>query len=96
MDKQRTQAVSEVQLDTERVLVTKWVFPPNSETGWHRHNYDYVVVPLSDGILSLESGEGENKGLLKKGGSYARQEGVEHNVVNKGDSEVSFIEIELK
>jgi len=96
MDKKLSKADAEIQLDSDRFLVTRWVFPPNSETGWHRHNYDYVVVPLSDGVLTLESEQGEHEGVLKKGGSYSRREGVEHNVVNKGDSEISFIEIELK
>ena len=96
MDIQRIPAASEVQSDTERFLVTKWTFPPNSETGWHRHNYDYIVVPLTDGQLCLETDNGEMTAILKKGGSYNRKIGVEHNVVNKTDSEVSFIEIELK
>ena len=46
--------------------------------------------------MSLETDEGEKDAMLKKGGSYARRKGVEHNVINKGLSEVSFIEIELK
>ena len=96
MDLSRTKASNEVQLDCDRFLITKWVFSPNSETGWHRHNYDYIVVPLSDGQLSLETNKGESDSTLKKGGSYARRKGVEHNVINKGLSEVSFIEIELK
>ena len=96
MDLSRTKASNEVQLDCDRFLITKWVFSPNSETGWHRHNYDYIVVPLSDGQLSLETNEGERDLTLQKGGSYSRKKGVEHNVVNKSLSEVSFIEIELK
>ncbi len=92
----RSNASSEVQLDSERFLITKWVLSPNSETVWHRHALDYIVVPLSDGQLSLETDEGEKDAMLKKGGSYARRKGVEHNVINKGLSEVSFIEIELK
>ena len=96
MDLLRTRASNEVQLDNDRFLITKWVFSPNSETGWHRHNYDYIVVPLSDGQLSLETNKGERDSALKKGGSYSRMKGVEHNVVNKSLSEVSFIEIELK
>ena len=96
MDLLRTKASNEVQLDCDRFLITKWVFSPNSETGWHRHSYDYIVVPLSDGQLSLETNDGERDSVLKKGGSYSRKKGVEHNVVNKSLSEVSFIEIELK
>ena len=96
MNLSRTKASSEVQLDCERFLITKWVFSPNSETGWHRHNYDYIVVPLSDGQLSLETDKGEKDSILTRGGSYSRKKGVEHNVINKSLAEVSFIEIELK
>ena len=96
MDLSRTKASNEVQLDCDRFMITKWVFSPNSETGWHRHNYDYIVVPLSDGQLSLETDKGEKDSILKRGGSYSRKKGVEHNVINKSLAEVSFIEIELK
>ena len=96
MDLSRAKASSEVQLDSERFLITKWVLSPNSETGWHRHNYDYIVVPLLDGELTLETDKGEKDTVLEKGGSYARKRGVEHNVINKSLLEVSFIEIELK
>ena len=96
MDLSRTKASNEVQLDCDRFLITKWVFSPNSETGWHRHNYDYIVVPLSDGQLSLEADKGEKDLILKRGGSYSRKKGVEHNVINKSLAEVSFIGIELK
>jgi mannose-6-phosphate isomerase-like protein (cupin superfamily) len=33
---------------------------------------------------------------LKAGVSYARDAGVEHNVVNAGDAPLSFVEVELK
>tara|TARA_B100000945_G_C20210588_1_gene515828 strand:+ start:252 stop:542 length:291 start_codon:yes stop_codon:yes gene_type:complete len=96
MNLSRIKASSEVQLDCERFLTTKWVFSPSSETGWHRHNYDYIVVPLSDGQLGLETDKGEKDSILKRGGSYSRKKGVEHNVINKSLAEVSFIEIELR
>ena len=96
MDKNFRTAKSELQLENDRVLVTKWSFPPKSETGWHRHNFDYVVVPLTDGSLTLETTEGEQVTNLTKGISYARRVGVEHNVLNKSELEISFIEIELK
>lgn len=37
-------AEAQVQIDDGRVRVTKWSFVPGAETGWHRHEYDYVVV----------------------------------------------------
>ena len=46
---QRQQAEALVQIDEPQVRVTEYRFQPGSETGWHRHIADYVVVPLLDG-----------------------------------------------
>jgi beta-alanine degradation protein BauB len=92
----RPQAEPSKQLENDRVIVTEWRFPPGAETGWHRHGYDYVVVPLTTGALSLETTDGDVTAELEIGRSYARNEGVEHNVINANDFEFSFIEIELK
>jgi len=96
MQTQRPQARPTLQIDNERVVVTEWRFPPGAETGWHRHGHDYVVVPLTDGPLRLETPEGERVSDLKIGRSYTRAAGVEHNVINANDHEFVFIEIELK
>lgn len=43
-----------VIVDNDRTRVTEWRFPRRGDnTGWHRHAYDYVVVPLFDGVLGL-------------------------------------------
>ena len=85
-----------VLIDTERVRVTRWHFAPGAATGWHRHEYDYVVVPLTDGTLKLVESDGEIDSELKTGVPYFRETGVEHDVVNANDHEFTFIEIELK
>ena len=36
-------------IDNERVRVTEWRFRPGEATGWHRHEFDYVVVPVTTG-----------------------------------------------
>lgn len=92
----RPQAVGTVQLDDDAVRVTEWRFPPGAETGWHRHGFDYVVVPVTAGRLKLETPDGEVSAELAPGRSYARKEGVEHNVINDGSMELVFVEIELK
>lgn len=55
----RPQAVPTVQVDNAEVIVTEWRFAPGAETGRHRHGHDYVVVPLTDGTLLLETPEGD-------------------------------------
>ena len=60
----RPAAVATVQVDNERVIVTEWRFAPGAETGWHRHGYDYVVVPQTTGQLLLETRDGEVLSLI--------------------------------
>ncbi len=77
--------------------VMEWRFAPGAATGWHRHEYDYAVVPLMDGKLGLELPGGEYKvAECKRGVPYNRLEGVEHDVINVNDFEYAFIEVELK
>lgn len=93
----RPAAVPTVHIDTEYTRATRWTFAPGAETGWHRHALDYVVVPLTSGTLWLEShGNDPVEAPLTAGLPYTRKAGVEHNVVNRGDTEIVFIEIEMK
>jgi quercetin dioxygenase-like cupin family protein len=92
----RPAAIATVQVETDQVRVTEWRFAPGAETGWHRHAYDYVVVPITDGTLLLEMLQGNVEAQLRLGHSYARNVGVEHNVVNVSPHELAFIEVELK
>ena len=47
------QAVPTVQIDNDRTRVTEWRFAPGAATGFHRHEYDYVIVPGTTGKLKL-------------------------------------------
>ncbi len=96
MQQTRPKAVPTVQIENDRVIVTEWRFAPGAETGWHRHGYDYVVVPGLKGKLLLETRDGDHIAELDAGKAYSRPVGVEHNVVNANDYEFSFVEIELK
>ena len=89
-------AVSVVQLDNPRVVVTEWRFAPGAETGQHVHALDYVVVPLTSGILRLVETDGTRDAQLTAGVSYSRAAGVNHNVINANAFEFRFLEIELK
>ena len=44
-------AIPTVQVENARVIVTQWRFPPGAETGHHVHAHDYVVVPMTSGLL---------------------------------------------
>jgi quercetin dioxygenase-like cupin family protein len=89
-------ATASIQVENERVIVTEWRFAPGAETGHHVHAHDYVVVPLTTGVLRLDEPLGVREVRLEAGASYARQAGVAHNVINANDYEFRFVEIELK
>jgi quercetin dioxygenase-like cupin family protein len=83
------------QVETERVIVTEWRFPPGGHTGWHRHAYDYVIVPMTTGDLVIDTGDDLIQSRLVTGQSYSRDSGVEHDVINDNAFEFVFVEIEL-
>lgn len=92
----RAAAVPTVQIDNERIRVTEWRFAPGAATGFHRHEYDYCVVPMTTGPLTIESKTGTALSELVAGRSYTRKAGVEHDVINANPYEFVFVEIELK
>lgn len=96
MTENRSRAVASKQIENERVIVTEWRFEPGAETGWHKHGYDYIVVPGRNGKLLLETAKGNSISELEAGHSYYRPRGIEHNVVNMNDFEFYFVEIELR
>jgi quercetin dioxygenase-like cupin family protein len=89
-------AVPTVQIDDDTVRVTEWRFAPGAATGFHRHEFDYVVVPLTTGRLAVESKDGSVMAELTAGRSYTRAAGVEHDVRNANAFEFVFVEVEIK
>ena len=85
-----------VFIENSRTRVTEWRFPKKGDnTGWHRHEYDYVVVPLFDGVLEIDTGEERVIAEMKTGVPYFRNLGVEHDVINGNDFECAFVEVEF-
>ena len=91
----RPAATPEVQIDDGVIRVTKWSFAPGAETGWHRHGYAYVVVPMTTGALTIDTGDGVVTAELTAGTAYNRPAGIEHNVINDNDFNFAFVEVEL-
>ena len=90
-------AVPTVQLENDHLRVTEWRFAPGAATGWHRHAYDYVVVPVVDGELELVGPDGgRSRAQLLQGKSYFRKAGVEHDAINAGLEPLAFVDVELK
>ncbi|MBV8613519.1 MAG: cupin domain-containing protein [Acetobacteraceae bacterium] len=96
MSNERPRAVSTVQIDNPRLRVTLWRFAPGASTGFHRHEFDYCVVPLTTGRLRIEEGGEIMEADLTAGHPYYRNAGVEHDVINATATEFAFVDIELK
>jgi len=91
-------AHSTVSLDDERVRVTTWSFAADGDnTGWHVHEYDYVIVPVTGGSFAVTGPGGETRELAQQAGApYLGHAGTEHDVVNASGGRAVFVEIELK
>ena len=91
------QAVPTQQVDDERVRITRWDFAPGAATGFHVHEYPYVVTYLTDAKLRVVDKDGQTSMVeMKAGGSYSRPKGIAHDVINAGAAPMAFVEVEIK
>ncbi len=91
-----TLATSKLHVENDQVIVTEWIFSPGAETGHHTHGHDYVIVPITGGVLRLVEPSGHRDVELYPGSSYFKLTGVSHNVINMSEHELRFVEVELK
>lgn len=90
-------AESVVHVDNGLVTVTEWRFARGAATGWHRHGYDYVITPVIGGTVEIVGpGGSRSEFVMEPGRSYFREAGVEHDVINRNDGPLVFVEVELK
>jgi quercetin dioxygenase-like cupin family protein len=83
--------------DDDRVRITTWTFEDGEDTGDHRHEYDYVVVPVTGGTFEVIEADGTTREMIQQVAlAYRGREGTEHNVVNRSGRTAVFVEIELK
>ena len=93
----RIEATAVGLIDDTRVRVSRFEFGVGEQTGWHVHEYDYVITAITDCHMQLEHTDGSvTHTTVLAGSAYRRDAGVEHNVINAGQEKMSFIEIELK
>jgi quercetin dioxygenase-like cupin family protein len=91
------QARAQQIADNRRVRITVWSFGSGDSTGQHRHELDYVVVPVTGGTFDVTSPTGEVNAMIQElGVPYYRSAGAAHDVTNKTGAEAVFVEIELK
>jgi len=91
-------AKATVHVDDERLRITTWSFEDAGEAiGEHRHEFDYIVVPVTGGAFRVIDLDGSEREMEQVAGSpYLGTAGTEHDVVSASDGPSSFVEIELK
>lgn len=87
---------AEQQLENDVFRVTKWTIEPGGAIPMHRHEYEYVVIPLVTDSMHVVNADGsEFDAELVTGQSYTRAAGAEHRIENRGSvADVVFVEVE--
>jgi quercetin dioxygenase-like cupin family protein len=92
-----TTARSITTVDDDRLRVTTWTFQVGQDTGHHRHEYDYLVVPISGGTFEITEPDGSTREMTQESAvAYLGRAGTEHNVINRSGHTAVFVEVELK
>jgi quercetin dioxygenase-like cupin family protein len=90
-------ARSDTTADDDRVRITTWTFEDGEDTGHHRHEYDYVVVPISGGTFVVTEPDGTTREMTQHAATACLgRAGTEHNVTNRSGRAAVFVEVELK
>ena len=83
--------------DTDRLRITTWTFEAGEDTGYHRHDYDYIVVPITGGTFAIAEPDGTTHQMTQEAAvAYLGRAGIEHNVTNHSGRTAVFVEVELK
>ena len=79
-------AQSIVNADNDEVRVTTWTFEAaGAATGQHRHEFDYVVVPITGGRFEGRSRRLGARDGPGRGSPYLGTAGTAHDVVSAAD-----------
>ncbi len=85
-----------VLVDNEHTRTVRWTLPSGTAIGRHVHPLPYVVVPLVAGRLTFSDDTGDREVVLAPGTAIYRPAGIDHDVSNRSDSTVDFIELEVR
>jgi beta-alanine degradation protein BauB len=92
---------SKLVSETDHVRVWHLTIPPHSRFGAHCHVLDYFWTAMAAGTGRSHYSDGTIKDVAYKVGdtkhlTYARGEGMQHDLENTGDTELSFVTVEFK
>ncbi len=87
------QIIEYPDFDKAKVTLRKVLFPPGTDTGWHKHDvpvFGYII----SGTLTVEVEERESVEYTS-GESFAESIGIYHRGINKTEDDVEVIAIYL-
>jgi quercetin dioxygenase-like cupin family protein len=85
-----------VEIDNELTRTVRWTLEPETAIGHHRHLLAYLVIPIVGGTLTFSDAAGDRAVELVPGRPAFRPAGVEHNVSNRSDRTIEFVEVEIR
>ncbi len=87
-----------VMYENDLVRVWDFVVEPGKNKGWHRHELPYVIIPMTEGQIELESAlNGEIvRPKSTVGEPIWRDAGEVHDLHNVGQTSYRNILIEIK
>jgi beta-alanine degradation protein BauB len=87
----------EILFENERVRIWSIKLDPDQRQPWHKHDFPYVIVPMTEGknIMYFEDGR-EKETNEKVGGVLWREAGPPHELLNVSDWQYRNILIEIK
>jgi len=94
MTSEQTSAISKLLFHDSAVRITRHTLLPGCTTGVHTHDHDYVVVPLREGTVLVESSSEVASFTMSRAEPYWRKSGVTHSLTNDSDMTIEFVELE--
>ena len=86
-----------VLVDNEMTRVSYFEIEPGDNTGWHKHEFDYAALYLTDAKLFHTRIDGTQFLSEHKAHEFKNHPvGVEHNVRSEADYTIKLLEIEYK
>jgi beta-alanine degradation protein BauB len=86
-----------VIFENDLVRVWELAVEPGKSKGLHRHDLPYVIVPLTDGKIEIESIDGRvYRPHDRVGEAIWRDAGEIHDLKNLGDSTYRNVLVEIK
>ena len=89
---------TKIMFENDKVRVWDFVVEPGEGKGWHRHELPYVIVPMTDGDIEIESaltGEIVSPPTVA-GEPIWKDAGEVHDLRNVGTKSYRNIIIEIK